>query len=359
MGRFHTHRNRGVRRRKTALPAGQEGHKAVYRPHEQPGGRHHLLLPRSAPEIRRDAAGHLDRHSPAGLSRPVGEVRRQRLPHTDHTGHNVGPRTSLHDPAPAVLGTKVGRPCGENDAGGQADDSGPDLDHRSGNGPEQRGCRHQCAVGYAGHRRHRLRAGRAGHGEEHLRRIHHLYGQAFRHRRHDQRERAGGNRGRRGHAQHADTGLRPAHHELSELQDHGRLHRQHLLGADAAGHGEAGADLRHGSRKDETGAGDTAGHPCEDQGRFRKSVGRHGLLLGLHRLGAGRHVLLLHREAGRRPENDVGRESGDPRLLRQSGTHIRLPHTHAARASGRRGKSRRRTGSRRRYANSELLKNIP
>lgn len=38
---------------------------------------------------------------------------------------------------------------------------------------------------------------------------------------------------------------------------------------------KAGADLRHGSRKDETpGAGDTAGHPCEDQG-FRKSSVRN------------------------------------------------------------------------------------
>lgn len=50
--------------------------------------------------------------------------------------------------------------------------------------------------------------------------------------------------------------------------------------------------------------------PAKIKDVSRKSVGRHGLLLGLHRLGAGRHVLLLHREAGRRPKttSDVNLE---------------------------------------------------
>ncbi len=146
MDRFHTHRNRGVRRRKTALPAGQKGHKALYRPHEQPGGRHHILFPGIAPEIRRDAAGHLDRHPSAGLPGSSGKIRRQRLQHTDHTGHNLGPRPPLHGPAPAILGAAVGRPCAENDAGSQADDPGSDLDHRSGNCPEQ--CRGSTSMRY-------------------------------------------------------------------------------------------------------------------------------------------------------------------------------------------------------------------
>ena len=165
------------------------------------------------------------------------KIRRQCLQHTDHTRHHLGSGPPLHSPAPAILGAAVRRPCAENDAGCQADDPGSDLDHRSGNCPEQCRGRHQCVVGHAGHRRYRLRPGGAGYREEYLRRVHHIHGQALRHRRHDQRERLRRDGGRRGHAQYANHGLRPAHHQLSELQNYGRLDRQHLVGTDAPRHG--------------------------------------------------------------------------------------------------------------------------
>lgn len=237
MDRLPTHHSRSVYRRETAVPAGQEGYKTLYRPHKQPGGRHHILFPGVTPEIRRDAAGHLDRHPSAGLPGSSGKIRRQCLQHTDHTRHHLGSGPPLHGPAPAILGAAVGRPCAENDAGSQADDLGSDLDRRPGNSPEQCRGRHQCVMGHAGHRRYRLRPGGAGYREEYLRRVHHLHGQALRHRRHDQRERLRRDGGRRGHAQYANHGLRPAHHQLSELQNYGRLDRQHLVGTDAPRHG--------------------------------------------------------------------------------------------------------------------------